>query len=37
MSYQQVYQWVRKYVEGGPEALKDRRGQSLESKENLTG
>lgn len=36
VSYQQVYQWVRKYNNGGPEALKDRRGRSLESKETLT-
>lgn len=36
VSYQQVYQWVRKYKNGGPEALKDRRGRSLESKETLT-
>lgn len=36
VSYQQVYQWVRKYQNGGPEALKDRRGRSLESKETLT-
>ncbi|GEN51737.1 transposase [Alkalibacterium pelagium] len=36
VSYQQVYQWVRKYQAGGPEALKDRRGRTLESKETLT-
>lgn len=36
VSYQQVYQWLRKYQEGGPEALKDRHGRSLESKETLT-
>ncbi|WP_391557981.1 IS3 family transposase [Robertmurraya sp.] len=26
VSYQQVYQWVKKYEDGGDEALKDRRG-----------
>lgn len=26
VSYQQVYQWVRKYEDGGDEALKDKRG-----------
>lgn len=26
VSYQQVYQWVRKYEDGGEEALKDQRG-----------
>lgn len=35
-SYQQVYQWVRKYQKGEPEELKDRRGDSLASKEELT-
>ena len=28
VSYQQVYQWVRKYEDGGEEALKDRRGRT---------
>lgn len=28
VSYQQVYQWVHKYEEGGWDALKDRRGRS---------
>ncbi len=28
VSYQQVYQWVRKYEAGGWDALKDRRGRS---------
>jgi transposase len=32
VSYQQVYQWVKKYEEGGEEALKDKRGRNkLES------
>ncbi|WP_207225836.1 helix-turn-helix domain-containing protein, partial [Aeribacillus pallidus] len=26
VSYQQVYQWVKKYENGGEEALKDKRG-----------
>ncbi|MEC1743781.1 transposase, partial [Schinkia azotoformans] len=26
VSYQQVYQWVKKYEDGGDEALKDKRG-----------
>lgn len=26
VSYQQIYTWVKKYREGGPEALQDRRG-----------
>ncbi|MCM3025259.1 helix-turn-helix domain containing protein, partial [Weizmannia ginsengihumi] len=30
VSYQQVYQWVRKYEDGGDEALKDRRGNKKE-------
>jgi len=33
VSYQQVYQWVRKYESGGWEALKDRRGRSKEPEE----
>ena len=36
VSYQQVYTWVAKHKAHGPEGLKDRRGQSLASKENLT-
>lgn len=28
VSYQQVYQWVRKYEDGGDEALKDKRGRN---------
>jgi transposase len=28
VSYQQVYQWVRKYENGGDEALKDKRGKN---------
>jgi transposase len=28
VSYQQVYQWVRKYKAGGWDALKNRRGRS---------
>lgn len=30
VSYQQVYQWVRKYENGGEEALKDKRGRKKE-------
>lgn len=30
VSYQQVYQWVKKYKDGGDEALKDRRGNKKE-------
>jgi len=30
VSYQQVYQWVQKYVDGGEEALKDKRGRKKE-------
>ncbi|MDR4887076.1 IS3 family transposase [Fredinandcohnia sp. QZ13] len=33
VSYQQVYQWVRKYEEGGDEALKDKRGRKKEEAE----
>lgn len=33
VSYQQVYQWVRKYNNGGDEALKDRRGRKKEEQE----
>lgn len=35
VSYQQVYQWVRKYEAGGWDSLKDRRGRS-KSVEELT-
>ncbi|PAE90329.1 hypothetical protein CHH72_04940 [Shouchella clausii] len=30
VSYQQVYQWVKKYENGGEEALKDKRGSKKE-------
>lgn len=30
VSYQQVYQWVKKYEDGGDDALKDRRGNKKE-------
>ncbi|WP_110114978.1 IS3 family transposase [Bacillus sp. CGMCC 1.16541] len=30
VSYQQVYQWVKKYEDGGDEALKDKRGNKKE-------
>ncbi|OEH91308.1 transposase [Bacillus solimangrovi] len=30
VSYQQVYQWVKKYEDGGEEALKDKRGHKKE-------
>ncbi len=33
VSYQQVYQWVKKYEEGGDEALKDKRGRKKEEDE----
>ena len=33
VSYQQVYQWVRKYEDGGDEALKDKRGRKKEQVE----
>lgn len=33
VSYQQVYQWVRKYENGGDEALKDNRGRTKEEAE----
>ena len=36
VSYQQVYQWVRKYLQQGEEGLIDRRGRSLETKASLT-
>ena len=35
VSYQQVYQWVKKYQEGGEEALKDTRGKR-KTEEELT-
>lgn len=35
VSYQQVYQWVKKYEIGGDEALKDKRGRT-KVKEELT-
>ena len=33
VSYQQVYQWVRKYEDGGDEALRDNRGRKKEEAE----
>src|SRR5690606_27071272 len=36
VSYQQVYSWVRKYEKDGEQGLQDRRGKSLESKQQLT-
>ncbi|KIL48083.1 helix-turn-helix domain-containing protein [Jeotgalibacillus campisalis] len=33
VSYQQVYQWVKKYENGGEKALKDRRGYKKEEEE----
>lgn len=33
VSYQQVYQWVKKYEDGGDEALKDKRGRKKEEAE----
>ncbi len=33
VSYQQVYQWVKKYESGGEDALKDRRGRKKEEEE----
>ncbi|KRG11436.1 transposase [Virgibacillus soli] len=33
VSYQQVYQWVRKYEKGGDEALKDNRGRKKDESE----
>ncbi|TYS00999.1 helix-turn-helix domain-containing protein [Rossellomorea vietnamensis] len=33
VSYQQVYQWVKKYLAGGAEALEDRRGRTKEEAE----
>ena len=36
VSYQQVYSWVHKYQRDGEQGLHDRRGKTLESKQNLT-
>lgn len=33
VSYQQVYQWVKKYEDGGEEALRDKRGRTKEEVE----
>lgn len=33
VSYQQVYQWVKRYEDGGDEALKDRRGRKKTEQE----
>ena len=33
VSYQQVYQWVKKYEDGGEEALQDKRGKKKEEVE----
>ncbi|MBP1931954.1 transposase-like protein [Ammoniphilus resinae] len=33
VSYQQVYQWVKKYMEHGQEGLEDKRGRRKEEKE----
>ncbi|MFD2446704.1 helix-turn-helix domain-containing protein, partial [Bacillus sp. CGMCC 1.16607] len=33
VSYQQVYQWVKKYENGGEDSLKDKRGRSKEETE----
>ncbi|MEY8346696.1 IS3 family transposase [Niallia circulans] len=33
VSYQQIYQWVKKYEDGGVDALKDRRGSTKEESE----
>lgn len=33
VSYQQVYQWVKKYEDGGDEALRDKRGRKIEEAE----
>lgn len=33
MSYQQVYQWVKKYEDGGQDALLDRRGRKKPEEE----
>ncbi|GBG95898.1 hypothetical protein LFYK43_23570 [Ligilactobacillus salitolerans] len=36
VSHGQVYSWVRKYEQHGPEALADRRGKNKEQKGELT-
>lgn len=36
VSYGQVYAWVKKFKQDGPEALQDRRGKDKASKPNLT-
>lgn len=36
VSYSQVYSWVKKYREQGPDGLADRRGKSLASKSQLS-
>ncbi len=36
VSYGQVYTWVKKFKQDGPEALQDRRGKDKSSKPNLT-
>lgn len=36
VSYGQVYAWVKKFKQDGPEALQDRRGKDKSSKPNLT-
>ena len=36
VSYSQVYSWVKKYREQGPDGLADRRGKSLASKPHLS-
>ncbi|WP_137626187.1 helix-turn-helix domain-containing protein, partial [Lactiplantibacillus pingfangensis] len=36
VSYGQVYAWVKKFKQDGPEALQDRRGKDKSSKSNLT-
>ncbi len=33
VSYQQVYQWVKKYEDGGQDALQDRRGRKKPAEE----
>ena len=33
VSYQQVYSWVNKYKNGGPEALRDNRGRNKDIEE----
>ena len=36
VSYGQVYAWVKKFKQGGPEALQDRRGKDKSGKSQLT-